>query len=59
MVVLACRPTGQVRLNGELWEATCEAGADVGDETVVRAIDGLALIVDPAPAAEAHPIGTM
>ena len=59
VVVLACRPTGQVRLNGELWEATCEAGADVGDETVVRAIDGLALIVDPAPAAEAHAIGTM
>ena len=59
VVVLACRPTGQVRLNGELWEATCEAGADVGDETVVQAIDGLALIVDPAPAAEAHPIGTM
>ena len=58
-VVLACRPTGQVRVNGELWEATCEAGADVGDETVVRAIDGLTLIVDPAPAAEVHPIGTM
>ena len=58
-VVLACRPTGQVRVNGELWEATCEAGADVGDETVVRAIDGLSLIVDLAPAADVHPIGTM
>ena len=58
-VVTACRPTGQVRINGELWEATCSAGAGVGDETIVRAIDGLTLIVDPAPAAEVHPIGTM
>ena len=55
---MACRPTGQVRMNGELWEATCEAGADVGDETVVRAIDGLTLIVDPAPAADVQPLTT-
>jgi membrane-bound serine protease (ClpP class) len=58
-VVTACRPTGQVRINGELWEATCEAGADVGEETVVQAIEGLTLIVELAPAAEVHPIGTM
>ena len=59
LVTRPCRPDGQVRLNGELWEATCAAGADVGDETIVRAIDGLTLIVEPAPAAEVHPIGTM
>jgi membrane protein implicated in regulation of membrane protease activity len=59
VVVTACRPTGQVRINSELWEATCAAGADVGDETVVRSIDGLTLIVEPAPAAEAHPVGTI
>ncbi len=58
-VVTACRPTGQVRINGELWEATCVAGADAGEETVVQAIEGLTLIVEPAPAAEVHPIGTM
>ena len=58
-VVTACRPTGQVRINGELWEATCVAGADVGEETVVQAIEGLTLLVEPAPAAEVHPIGTM
>jgi membrane-bound serine protease (ClpP class) len=58
-VVTACRPSGQVRINGELWEATCVAGADVGEETVVQAIEGLTLIVEPAPAAEVHPIGTM
>jgi membrane-bound serine protease (ClpP class) len=58
-VVVACRPTGQVRVNGEIWEATCEAGADVGDETFVRAVEGLALVVDPAPAADAHPVETI
>jgi membrane-bound serine protease (ClpP class) len=58
-VVVACRPTGQVRINGELWEATCAAGANVGDETIVRAVENLTLIVEPAPAPELHPIGTM
>jgi membrane-bound serine protease (ClpP class) len=58
-VVTACRPTGQVRINGEIWEATCAAGASVGEETIVRAIDGLTLIVEPAPTPEVHPIGTM
>jgi membrane-bound serine protease (ClpP class) len=57
-VVVACHPTGQVRLNGELWEATCEAGADVGDETVVRSIEGLTLLVDPAPAADVQAVAT-
>jgi membrane-bound serine protease (ClpP class) len=58
VVVTACRPTGQVRINGELWEATCAAGADVGDETIVQAIEGLTLIVEPAPAPEVHQVGT-
>jgi membrane-bound serine protease (ClpP class) len=50
-VVSACRPTGQVRLNGELWEATCSQGIDAGEEAIVRGLEGLTLIVDPAPAA--------
>jgi len=57
-VVVACRPKGQVRINGELWEANCAAGADVGEETVVRAVEGLTLVVDPVAAPEAHPVGT-
>jgi membrane protein implicated in regulation of membrane protease activity len=28
VVTTACRPNGQVRLDGELWEARCEAGVD-------------------------------
>ena len=30
-VVSPCRPTGQVRLVGELWQARCEAGAEPGE----------------------------
>src|SRR5262245_56893834 len=33
-VVTECRPVGQVRIRGELWEARCADGADEGD--VVR-----------------------
>ena len=40
-VVTPCRPRGQVRLRGETWEATCEAGADEGTEVRVDSVDGL------------------
>ncbi len=43
----ACRPYGQVRVRGELWQARCEAGADVGDEVEVVAVEGLTLAVEP------------
>jgi membrane-bound serine protease (ClpP class) len=49
-VIGACRPRGQVRLRGEIWEARCAAGADVGDEVVIRSRDGLVLTVEAAPA---------
>lgn len=42
-----CRPRGMVRVNGELWEARCEAGAARGDTVVVDAVDGLVLVVSP------------
>ena len=29
--VATCRPRGQVRVHGELWEATCAEGADAGE----------------------------
>jgi membrane protein implicated in regulation of membrane protease activity len=49
IVVVACRPEGQVRTQGELWRARCEEGADVGDEVVVERLeDGLTLIVTRA-----------
>jgi membrane protein implicated in regulation of membrane protease activity len=40
------RPVGQVRIAGERWSARSEAGADPGDEVVVRAVEGLTLLVD-------------
>jgi membrane protein implicated in regulation of membrane protease activity len=47
LVAAECRPVGQVRVVGELWQARCDAGADVGDEVIVRALDGLTLVVEP------------
>ena len=41
-----CRPTGQVRIGGEIWEARCEAGADVGETVRVTGLDGLTLLVE-------------
>jgi len=48
VVAADCMPDGQVRVAGELWRAHCEAGAGAGDEVVVREVDGLALVVEPA-----------
>ena len=45
-VVRACHPSGQVRLGSETWDARCNKWADLGDEVVVRARDGLTLIVE-------------
>ena len=44
-VVSPCRPLGQVRVQGELWEARCERGADVGEAVEVVAVGGLTLVV--------------
>jgi membrane-bound serine protease (ClpP class) len=46
VVVTACRPNGQVRVQGELWQARCDDGADVGDYVRVRALEGLRLVVE-------------
>ena len=48
LVSAACRPYGQVRVAGELWQARCDLGADAGDEVVVRALEGLTLVVEPS-----------
>jgi membrane-bound serine protease (ClpP class) len=47
-VTAACRPEGQVRIKGELWQARCEAGAGVGDTVRVERLDGLTLVVSPS-----------
>ena len=45
VVVTACRPRGQVRVQGELWSATCAEGADPGDEIVVERLEQDLLLV--------------
>jgi membrane protein implicated in regulation of membrane protease activity len=47
-VVSRLHPIGQVHLNGELWEARSTADAEVGETVIVRALDGLTLVVEPA-----------
>jgi membrane protein implicated in regulation of membrane protease activity len=47
VVAADCMPEGQVRVAGELWRARCASGAGVGDEVVVREVDGLTLVVEP------------
>lgn len=47
-VVTGCHPYGQVRVGGEIWEARCEQVAEPGDEVVVRAQNGLTLVVERA-----------
>jgi membrane protein implicated in regulation of membrane protease activity len=44
-VASTCRPRGQVRVQGELWEATCDEGADPGDTVQVTEVHGLLLVV--------------
>jgi membrane-bound serine protease (ClpP class) len=47
-VVTPCRPTGQVRVRGELWSATCPSGAESGATVRVEGVDGLTIHVAPA-----------
>jgi hypothetical protein len=44
----ARRPTGRVRVNGELWRRPCAAGADAGATVIIKRLEALTLIVDPA-----------
>ncbi len=47
-VVETCRPVGQIRVDGELWRARCEEGADPGETVVVESLGpNLTLIVRP------------
>jgi membrane-bound serine protease (ClpP class) len=49
-VVTPCRPLGQVRVQGELWQARCDEGANPGDAVQVESVDGLTLVVAPLSA---------
>lgn len=40
-------PEGQVKLDGELWQARAQTAIESGEEVVVRAVEGLTLVVEP------------
>jgi membrane-bound serine protease (ClpP class) len=46
-VASECRPLGQVRVQGELWRARCDAGAAVGETVRIVGREGLTLLVEP------------
>jgi membrane protein implicated in regulation of membrane protease activity len=46
-VLSACRPYGQVRVAGEIWEARCDAGASAGVTVTIVGREALTLIVEP------------
>lgn len=46
IVLEPCRPKGQVRVGGEIWEARCEAGADRGDTVRIVGRQELVLLVE-------------
>jgi membrane-bound serine protease (ClpP class) len=41
-------PEGQVKVSGEIWQARCDLGCDLGQKVVVRSVDGLKLVVERA-----------
>jgi membrane-bound serine protease (ClpP class) len=47
VVMSSCRPVGQVRVEGELWRARCEAGVEAGRTVRIVGRDGLTLLVEP------------
>jgi membrane-bound serine protease (ClpP class) len=51
VAVTACDPDGQIRVEGELWNAICDEGAQPGDRVVVQRLEGLTLIVAPVHSA--------
>ena len=45
-----CTPDGQVRIDGEIWAARCDAGCRAGDAVTVTGVAGLTLVVNPSEA---------
>jgi membrane-bound ClpP family serine protease len=42
-----CRPSGSVRVRGELWGAVCRERVSEGEPVVVESVSGLTLRVRP------------
>jgi membrane-bound serine protease (ClpP class) len=50
----ALDPTGKVFVHGEIWDAVSTTPIPVGEQVVIRRVDGLQLRVEPVPATP-HP----
>lgn len=48
VVVGRLAPAGQVRIGGELWNATSESNVETGSEVVITGVEGLTLRVRPS-----------
>jgi membrane-bound serine protease (ClpP class) len=48
-VITPLAPTGQVRVDGEIWQAHAEDEAQVGETVRITRVDGLTLEVERAP----------
>jgi membrane-bound serine protease (ClpP class) len=57
-VMAECRPKGTVRIDGQIWEAHCRAGAASGDTVRITALHELTLEVAPTREASSHPAST-
>ena len=55
MAQTALSPSGKVFVHGEIWNATASGTVAAGQTVVVRNVDGLLLLVDPAPSLEPVP----
>ena len=45
--VTDCRPSGTVRVHGEIWQARCDPGVGAGERLRVHGRDRLMLLVEP------------
>jgi membrane protein implicated in regulation of membrane protease activity len=54
-IVERCSPYGKAAIRGEIWNARCEGGAEVGETAIVRGIQGLTLLVERKDAAVSEP----
>ena len=47
-VISPLRPSGQVRIDGELWEARSAESVATGERVRIESLDGLTLVVTPS-----------
>jgi membrane protein implicated in regulation of membrane protease activity len=48
-VITPLAPDGQVKVNGEIWQAHYDHGVPAGEAVLITAVDGMTLEVEPAP----------